>query len=126
MGKNKWIDFIGEKADNFQNNVSSKKISQLINKVDLYDDDDDEDPLLISTKTKKIIESILDNTSFDIIKTSKAPNDEEKYQDETKENKYKQRTIRKRGGVFDTILSFCSERITLQQLFKFSKLFSQF
>merc|ERR1712154_117648 len=29
-------------------------------------------------------------------------------------------------GVFDTIISFCASRITLQQLFQFSKLFKRF
>merc|ERR1712228_820611 len=40
--------------------------------------------------------------------------------------KKKTRTNKKRGEVFDTIISFCASRITLQQLFQFSKLFKRF
>ena len=132
ISKNKWIDFLKLIAANFKMNIPSTELSKTV--VDLYGDEEEEDEKVESQqneqmdngKTKKIIESILDNTNFDIIRIHR---DEQKYEEPTKyedQKKKKTRTNKKRGEVFDTIISFCASRITLQQLFQFSKLFKRF
>eukprot|EP01084_Bolivina_argentea_P194766 334238_1 len=127
ISQNKWVNFIDGIGCNFQMNVSSTKISSTL---------DEHKELLEEHQEKQIIESILDNTTFDIIKIQTENNNiaednkiEEKYENkdiERKESKKKSLGKKQRRKVFDTTLSFCAERITLQQLFLFSKRFRTF
>merc|ERR1712228_753810 len=102
ISKNKWIDFLKGIAANFEMNVPSTQLSKTV--VDLYDDEDDDgddDEKMESQnadngKTKQIIESILDNTNFDIIRIHA---DEQKYDpenDATSDNKKKKKKKKKK------------------------------
>eukprot|EP01084_Bolivina_argentea_P313577 543028_1 len=159
ISKSKWTAFVDRMSSNFKMNVPSKTIGDLIHDEEhkefeekKYDEED-------TSHTKQIIESILDNTNFDIIEGNlaeiaeikrkqakrkrlstavepeiiyeSAEDADKKYAEDErgkkeKKNKKKSPTSKKRADVFDTVLSFCAGRITLQQLFTFSKHFRKF
>eukprot|EP00485_Elphidium_margaritaceum_P015088 CAMPEP_0202731060 /NCGR_PEP_ID=MMETSP1385-20130828/186951_1 /ASSEMBLY_ACC=CAM_ASM_000861 /TAXON_ID=933848 /ORGANISM="Elphidium margaritaceum" /LENGTH=2462 /DNA_ID=CAMNT_0049397343 /DNA_START=90 /DNA_END=7479 /DNA_ORIENTATION=- len=135
ISKNKWLTFIDKIADQFQMNVRSKTVSMQIHQQDeaaaaaaeleeekSYDDD-------TQLSTKKIIESILENTSFDIQRVATDTKPQDNKEEEAKNEKKRVRVEKidkKRAAVFDSVLSFCSGRITLQQLFSFSKQFMKY
>jgi len=164
ISKNKWTGFLDDIADHFQMNVRSQTVSMQLKKDDHKDeqvakeeeeekkDDGDEEETLVVVgdkkqkpqKTKQIIESILENTAFDIQRRAPSvkdeiytideersipiqPGEEEKEKEEKEKKRRKPSNVqKKRAEVFDTVLSFCSGRITLQQLFSFSKQFRKY
>ena len=66
ISKNKWTNFIDGIADHFQMNVHSNTISSTLHDEE-HKELEEHEAELEAGGGKKIIESILDNTSFDII-----------------------------------------------------------
>ena len=129
ISKNKWNQYIDGIASNFRMNVKSSAISSTLHDEE-HKDLEEHKHELDQGGSKKIIEAILDNTSFDVLtfddNDNNVPQDEEKYNNKDKNKKTKQYKRKARSRVYDTVLSFCSGRITLQQLFQFSRLFLAF
>ena len=148
-----WNNFIRNIARSFYHNIKSKEIKDKLKQneeksndeqaePEQGDNDEDNDK---DDKQKTIFDIILENTQFDIINKSGIDNNgfgdkfnvssddviaedkemEFKYQDEAEDEKTK-KLKRARFDVFDTILSFSSKRITLQQLFAFARQFKAF
>eukprot|EP01083_Nonionella_stella_P161426 528743_1 len=119
-----WNNFIRHIANKFHHDIKSQEISDKLQNKE-------------GSKEKQVIDVMLENTQFDIICDDAKQED---VIDETKEEKYdvdaaaskeeeeeKKRRLKKaRLDVFDTILSFNSRRVTLQQLFGFARQFRTF
>eukprot|EP01084_Bolivina_argentea_P123568 218973_1 len=96
IDENEWIYFIQKIAKNFRNNVTGDEFNE--------------------NKSSYFSSPIRGNSSFDII-------------DETTHIKIDKKTAEeydtKRRHAFNTILSFCGSRLTLQQLLQFSYIFKR-
>eukprot|EP01083_Nonionella_stella_P180070 641139_1 len=133
--RHKWIHFIDELAAGFEMNVKSSKIKHILAHKRGHSDHEEE-AKFDDSGGKEIIDSILENTKFDIIRVPQShgfsedvDEDEKaemKEESRKKESRRKQVVKKKRAEVFDTMLSFCNARVTLQQLFSFSNMFKDF
>ena len=144
IDKKRWQKFIAKISQSFENNTPSSKFAAYLaesrsNTIDQHNNDnfdssDDEDikenelqnryhsrkkPSVhhthhaFVTSEKKIMAALLENTTFDIIGKQHTKSMHSK-------SNIKHKNIIKHKHVFDTVLSFNSDRITLQQLFQFS------
>eukprot|EP01084_Bolivina_argentea_P157386 274280_1 len=110
-----WLSFIKHISQSFKMNLLSKKISDKLaaendNNNDEKNENENEDEIIKNYHGKKIIDTILEETEFDIICESDEKDDEKKDEIKNEDDEKHEKAIKKmRIDVFDTILSFNSK-----------------
>eukprot|EP01084_Bolivina_argentea_P247908 414715_1 len=114
IDKDEWMLFLGKIAKKFANNVCGTSLIESHNNRNKFDD---------NGINSRIIRLLIEETDFDIIDEDF---DIQRYRLNVKQKKDMEHIDEAREEVFDTILNFYGERLTLQQILKFAKQFARF